>query len=134
MAVQEFRFLRSGKVPLACSGELLFEATSKKEEHPTLSRRWHNLKIVKLKSGRVVVAIEFDTSWASETPRYEADVCNDLNEAVNYAREFDPADKVNGFPPHMPERQERLIAELEAGYDAMCDEAESKLFKPEVVE
>jgi hypothetical protein len=114
-----YTFPRTGAPALACEGELLARATSKREKG-NLSRYWHELTLVRAASGKIVLAVSYRSDWPQETPQDDAFVLDNLEAVPPALAEYEPLDGVGGYPEgeQFEARQRKLEGEIWTGYYA----------------
>jgi|GEM_PF-5525897 len=127
-----FIFKRRGDRPLQCEGELAALFTTAKEK----STRWFEARVVDLKSGRRVIAVEYHTAWNQEENIFHAAVVEADAVAVKaWLDSIDPQKYVVGFPPGIRDykaKQARIEMEIALQWDSLRTNILSQ-FGPEVI-
>lgn len=115
--MDEIKLTRTGKPPLAFTGEPVAESSSKQHNGP-LQNRWHEVAIYRTESGRFVASVTFRSIWQGEHANYTAEHAATPAELVAVLSEYDPLDGWEGYPdnPHFAERQARTQAAISDGY------------------
>jgi hypothetical protein len=120
--VREFKLHRTGDRPLAFSGLEVAVAESLREGRRH-QPRWFTLALYKTQSGKLIGYRHFSTEWKDEKDLAEAKVFETLEEAAIWFRDWSPKQLDGiGYPPTMPEKQERLLGTLTADYRAAVSE------------
>jgi len=107
------KLLRTGNAPLEFEGEKI-AGVSGQHFRGKQRIRWHELALYRLADGRLVLSLRYRTQWEGEAETDEAHVCADQAELLQVLRGVDPADRVQGYPPHetYAAKQARLIEDL----------------------
>lgn len=107
------KLLRTGNAPLEFEGEKI-AGVSGQRFRGKQRNRWHELALYRLADGRFVLSLRYRTQWEGEAEADEAHVCADQAELLQVLRGVDPADRVQGYPPHevYAAKQARLIEDL----------------------
>ncbi len=115
--MEEFKLTRTGKPPLAFTGELLAESSSKQHQGP-LQNRWHELAVYRTAGGKFVAAVTFRTVWQGESDRHTAEHADTPAELVDALTMYDPTGEWDGYPdtPHYAEKQARIQVAVTDGY------------------
>ena len=137
MTLTEFKLPRTGNVPVRFTGELIAEATSRKDGKPNAdgtprpSKQWYEASIYRTQGGGFVVAATYRTDWAHETEYRWADPVESTAAAVKWLQGLDVICVVAGYPdvPRFKPQQDRLLDSLQDQWDwlvgellAKCDE------------
>lgn len=114
---KEYTISRTGQAPLRFAGEQL-ATWSSKTESGYLRNRYHTVTLFRDAGGRFVARIEYDTTWQGERAQQVALVAGSGEEIARALEEHDPTEYVGGFPAGeaYAARQERLLAEIDAGF------------------
>ena len=110
----KIRVLRTGDAPLEFDGEILADVGGKlfrgKERN-----RWHEFTLYRA-GDKLVLSIRYRTQWEGEAEWAEVHICASNDEVLAVLRGFDPAEKLQGYPPHeaFAAKQARLIEDLRA--------------------
>lgn len=115
---------RSGDAPLRFAGERIADATSQRASGYRESR-WHELTIYRAASGHLVGHVRFVSRRDGEDGRDTAEPHGTDDALIAWLREYDPCDDYYGFPPgpQYAAKQDRLDAEMRAGYEGAVGEA-----------
>ncbi len=115
--MEEFKLTRTGKPPLAFTGELLAQVSSKQHQGP-LQNRWHELAVYRTAGGKFVGAVTFRTVWQGESDRHTAEHADTPAELVDALTVYDPTGEWEGYPdrPEYAERQSRTQTAVTDGY------------------
>ena len=130
------RVPRTGLPVLEVDGDLAAEASSHIAVNGgPLQNRWHEVRIYRAYSGKLVGWVRFRTSWQGERDCDTAAVF-DLPAALTdwLCRDYNPLDHWQGYPPepHYAERNRRIKEAITAGYRRAVSEALADL--PETAE
>lgn len=132
---EEITLSRTGDAPLSFRGHRI--ASSDGERLGGKERnRWHEITVYRTTRGRYVVHVAYRTRWQGELDRDTAAACNAPSEVVAMLRDYNPLTQLMGFPPGeaYAERQERLEADVAAGYQSIVGDVLAKIDAAEVIE
>jgi hypothetical protein len=113
-AMSTIHLLRTGDAPLEFDGDKIAGVSGRlfrgKERN-----RWHELYLYRA-GEKLVLSINYRTQWEGEAEADEVHVCVDDEDLLTILRGFDPAERVQGYPPHeaFAAKQSRLIEDLRA--------------------
>lgn len=111
---------RTGAPALRLEGyELLAQAHSFREGKGSLSTRWHDLALyARPEAQDVCVCISYRTTRLGELGHEQAELMP-RSEVAQALQDYDPTELVQGYPEgaQFAARQERLLADIEHGYD-----------------
>ena len=121
--MSEYSLPRSGNSPLAFDGELIAESDGQRQfgkEH----NRYHEIAVYRTDGGKYVVAIRYHTHWQGEAHHDFAIAVDTASEAADEFRNHEPTSHVGGYPvaDNYAEKQQRLLADIRARYDAQVSE------------
>ncbi len=121
--MQAYTIQRSGLPPLSFQGELIAEQEGKRQasrEH----NRYHDLAVYQTAGASYVLSITYATIWHGEVSHHFADVFQNEEQVASALLNYDPASHVQGFPPlpAFQSRQDRLLADIKARYEAQVSE------------
>ena len=108
--MQTITLPRSGQAPLQFTGEQIASADSRDPQGPCQTR-WHELAIYRTESGRLVLALEYQTQWQGEHDRSHALVCETPADLLERLATVDPLSDLIGFPPGAQFDAKRLHTE-----------------------
>jgi hypothetical protein len=121
--VEDYKLTRTGLPPLAFTGTLVAEASSKSHQGP-LQNRWHEVAVYQTKGGKWVGVVTFRTVWQGENDRHTAQVADSADELVDLLTNYDPTGEWEGYPdnPHYAEKQARTQVAVTDGYKRAVSE------------
>lgn len=96
--MQTITLHRSGQAPLQFTGDLLAAAGSRDTQGPCQTR-YHDLAVYRTETGKLVLAIEYQTQWQGEHDRAHAWVCETPADLRAQLATIDPLGDLIGFPP-----------------------------------
>jgi len=117
--METYTIPRDGDAPITFDGELLAEEAGRQEAGKERNR-WFELAVYRTADGQIVGQVRYRTQWQGEVDRDEVEVAGTPAEIVAWFRGYNPAERVQGYPPTeaYADRQARLLAELTAIYSA----------------
>lgn len=118
-----FTVPRYSDAPLAFEGELIGSVSGEHTRPDKANNRWHEIDLYHTQSGKYVVAIRFRCSTRHDDPYDEAEVCQTPAAVVRFLNEFDPVEKVRGWPleKHVNE-DARLRHWLMVGFEQLASQ------------
>lgn len=121
--MESITLARTGRAPLAFTGELLAESDGERQAGRE-QNRWHDLAVYRTESGRYVARVGYRTKWEGELDRADAATLETPAEVAAWFTAHDPAAAVKGFPSGAAyaERQAKLLADVRGRYQAQVSE------------
>lgn len=118
-----FTIPRYAAAPLAFDGELLATASGQHTRPNKANSRWHELDLYLAESGKYVVAIRFRCSTRHDDPYDDAEVCQTPADVVRFLGEYDPVEKVRGWPLQQHAKEDaRLREQLTSAFDRLASQ------------
>lgn len=130
MEMEEHILPRSGLSAVKFTGELIAEAASplpEWEKAKKSSRRWHELRLYRMESGKYVVTVGFRTRHEQESNQDTVQLCESSQDVENFLvgnDGYDPCQFLEGFPsiPKFEKHQERLENRITNDFESRVGE------------
>jgi hypothetical protein len=120
--MSDFTIARTGRPPLAFTGEVVAEADGR-WTNGRENNRWHELRLYRTGGGRWVAEVAYRTRWQGELDHDVAEVAATPAELAGWLRtEVDPLEAVRGYPAGdaYAEKQRRLENDLRLRFDRLA--------------
>ena len=115
----DYTITRTGKPPLAFSGEILAAETTR-QERGYLFQRWHDLTLYQTAGGKLVLHVEYhcERKRNGEAGHSQAGPVGDASALPAALERYDPLEHVGGYPAgaQFVERQKKLLAAVQSAY------------------
>jgi len=120
---------RTGQVPLAFRGALLAAASGEGYADDPKDPRWHEVAVYRTAGGAYVGHVRYRSNYKGEVDHDECFICESARDIADTLGDIEPAAAVRGFPPypHLAQRQQRLLDDVRARYDATLSDLFGRL-------